>query len=813
MRRTLPALGRIPDGVVDHRRDRRLDQAKGHVLRARFGAREAEQPFGARKAAVARVFAAAKRQALVQVGNAKVVDVDHAALELRCNVEAQPALRAKDGRAEAERRAVRDAHRFVDRVVDHDQKDRRKELLVGNLHVRRDVRQERRRKVVAKRPAGVRKAAAAVHERRAVRDCVLNQRLELPEARIADHCAAVHRVLALGREAEARLVERAAAAQRGDAVAHDAYELVGHRPRHDEALDPDAVLAHRLETCTEEHRRKEREVRAGENHRGVLPAELKRRRGELRRSSERDFAADQVAADKRNVREARVARERLGVLGRTYDDLHEVLGEAARRKAAAHRGEDVPRGPRDVLRALDHDRVTSKQRRDHRAQHVVHRVVPRDACGDHAERLVHHRAPLVRQQKIAAALLRTQHTLAVGDRPLELGTRREQLAKGRIDRRLAGVAAGDARDHLHVAQDPCMDRAQELAALLPRRRAPCALRRRGLRDLGIDRFWGIRRKLIEDVAGGRVVAKHLAVGDGRRRRIRTQRALPARLRRLGVNTFDLLGRKPLCAAERIGCERHGERRGQDAPRSFVVHRVEDRNWALFHVPTMDPRETARATFEVQNEVVTLDAETRAIYAYDAEAYQKLLRDAPWRDDVHYFQKVRISVVALMKMVLHARLGGALEVMGLMQGTVCPDTRTFYILDAFALPVHGTETRVNAQNEAYEYMIQYLDQCSDVRRPQQAVGWYHSHPGYRCWLSGIDVETQQTNQRQDPFVAVVVRAHTHPDRSAPHHDGRPGGHRCLSHLPGGLPCGRAVNAAGRTSVAQDGGVRRACRSVL
>lgn len=139
MRRTLPALGRVPDGVVDHRRDRRLDQAKGHVLRARFGAREAEQPFGARKSAVARVFAAAKRQALVQVGNAKVVDVDHTALELRRNVEAQPTLRAKDGRAEAERRAVRDAHRLVDRVVDHDQKDRRKELLVGNLHVRRDV--------------------------------------------------------------------------------------------------------------------------------------------------------------------------------------------------------------------------------------------------------------------------------------------------------------------------------------------------------------------------------------------------------------------------------------------------------------------------------------------------------------------------------------------------------------------------------------------------------------------------------------------------------------------------------------------------
>jgi COP9 signalosome complex subunit 5 len=44
----------------------------------------------------------------------------------------------------------------------------------------------------------------------------------------------------------------------------------------------------------------------------------------------------------------------------------------------------------------------------------------------------------------------------------------------------------------------------------------------------------------------------------------------------------------------------------------------------------------------------------------------------------------------------------------------------------------------------------------VGRLENAVGWYHSHPGYGCWLSGIDVNTQMTNQQyQDPFVAVVV----------------------------------------------------------
>lgn len=27
------------------------------------------------------------------------------------------------------------------------------------------------------------------------------------------------------------------------------------------------------------------------------------------------------------------------------------------------------------------------------------------------------------------------------------------------------------------------------------------------------------------------------------------------------------------------------------------------------------------------------------------------------------------------------------------------------------------------------------------RAENIVGWYHSHPGYGCWLSGIDVGTQ------------------------------------------------------------------------
>ncbi|PVU88594.1 hypothetical protein BB561_005768 [Smittium simulii] len=106
------------------------------------------------------------------------------------------------------------------------------------------------------------------------------------------------------------------------------------------------------------------------------------------------------------------------------------------------------------------------------------------------------------------------------------------------------------------------------------------------------------------------------------------------------------------------------------------------------------------------------------------------------------------------MFSHARHGDDIEVMGLLQGKV--EDRTMLVMDVFALPVEGTETRVNAHHEANEYMVQYLDNSKQANRPENAIGWYHSHPGYGCWLSGIDVSTQKLNQAyQEPWLAIVV----------------------------------------------------------
>lgn len=35
------------------------------------------------------------------------------------------------------------------------------------------------------------------------------------------------------------------------------------------------------------------------------------------------------------------------------------------------------------------------------------------------------------------------------------------------------------------------------------------------------------------------------------------------------------------------------------------------------------------------------------------------------------------------------------------------------MDSFALPVEGTETRVNAQSQAYEYMAAYIESAKEV----------------------------------------------------------------------------------------------------
>eukprot|EP00898_Chlorokybus_atmophyticus_P003091 jgi/Chlat1/3783/Chrsp259S03917 len=166
--------------------------------------------------------------------------------------------------------------------------------------------------------------------------------------------------------------------------------------------------------------------------------------------------------------------------------------------------------------------------------------------------------------------------------------------------------------------------------------------------------------------------------------------------------------------------------------------------------------TAQQRWELENNVAidTDLSEADTIFRYDEAQQLAIQQHKPWSKDPHYFKKVRISALALLKMTMHARSGGTIEVMGIMQGKT--DGDTIIVMDAFALPVEGTETRVNAAADANEYMVDYSTTNKLVGRLENVIGWYHSHPGYGCWLSGIDVSTQMLNQQfQEPFLAVVI----------------------------------------------------------
>lgn len=92
-------------------------------------------------------------------------------------------------------------------------------------------------------------------------------------------------------------------------------------------------------------------------------------------------------------------------------------------------------------------------------------------------------------------------------------------------------------------------------------------------------------------------------------------------------------------------------------------------------------------------------------------------------------------------------------MGLMLGEFVDDY-TVRVIDVFAMPQSGTGVSVEAVDPVFQTKM--LDMLKQTGRPEMVVGWYHSHPGFGCWLSSVDINTQQSFEQLNPrAVAVVV----------------------------------------------------------
>lgn len=102
------------------------------------------------------------------------------------------------------------------------------------------------------------------------------------------------------------------------------------------------------------------------------------------------------------------------------------------------------------------------------------------------------------------------------------------------------------------------------------------------------------------------------------------------------------------------------------------------------------------------------------------------------------EQIQISPLALLKMLKHCRAGVPVEVMGLMLGEIVDDY-TIKVVDVFAMPQSGNLVSVESLDPTYQKNM--LDLLKQTQRTENVVGWYHSHPGFGCWLSSVDMDTQ------------------------------------------------------------------------
>ncbi|EWC74256.1 hypothetical protein C923_05061 [Plasmodium falciparum UGT5.1] len=82
-----------------------------------------------------------------------------------------------------------------------------------------------------------------------------------------------------------------------------------------------------------------------------------------------------------------------------------------------------------------------------------------------------------------------------------------------------------------------------------------------------------------------------------------------------------------------------------------------------------------------------------------------------------------------------------------------DEYTIRIVDVFAMPQSGNSVSVEAVDPVYQTNM--LEELKKTGRHEMVVGWYHSHPGFGCWLSGTDVNTQKSFEQLNPRTIGVV----------------------------------------------------------
>lgn len=140
---------------------------------------------------------------------------------------------------------------------------------------------------------------------------------------------------------------------------------------------------------------------------------------------------------------------------------------------------------------------------------------------------------------------------------------------------------------------------------------------------------------------------------------------------------------------------------------------------------------------------------------------------PWHSDesrVLHQQLVRtgaafdvyLSKVGEEKIRSHAIMEAPrrLEVMGFLLGEACTWKGKAYsvVRDAVTTELRSSSSKVRFDPKAFPKLFHGLDVSGF---DYILIGWYHSHPGHTCFLSGTDMETQRSMFNQPYHVALVI----------------------------------------------------------
>lgn len=117
------------------------------------------------------------------------------------------------------------------------------------------------------------------------------------------------------------------------------------------------------------------------------------------------------------------------------------------------------------------------------------------------------------------------------------------------------------------------------------------------------------------------------------------------------------------------------------------------------------------------------------------------------------ETIHLNALSFLKMLKHSSSDKPKEIIGILLGNFIDDY-TINVSDVFGTPQTGD----NLTSEPFEddFQIKMKELLSQTGHEESIVGWYQSHTGTGLWLSAVAVNTQMSQQKNNPrsFVMVV-----------------------------------------------------------